>query len=101
VSAITIVRNAPPPPSHETRGRKPGNRTANRPHRRYPWAELRVGDAFDVPITPLPPMRDNRHPEHNAITAVVSKRNRDAGERGPRYIARLMDDFRVRVWRIA
>lgn len=96
---IQIVRNAPPPQIGETRGRKrkthPGR---NSTYTRYPWDELRVGDAFDVPIRTYV-AGDDRYPEYNRVSASVSKRNQVAG--GPRYVCRMMDDYRVRVWRIA
>lgn len=95
---ITIVRNAPPPPERETRGRKVGPKTQSEPLR-YPWGELDVGDAFDVPITPGPPPPFDRWPEYNRLSASVSARHKKYPD-GPRYVVRMMDDFRVRVWRV-
>lgn len=97
---IAIIRNAPPPPAKETRGRKTGSPKKDRPHRRYPWDQLEAGDAFDVPIPVGPPPPCDRYPEYNALTANIAARHK-RNPNGPRYVARMMDDFRVRVWRVA
>lgn len=94
---IRIVRDAPPPPTEETRGRKtkhPGLSCRTR----YPWAELQVGDAYDIPLNSFVAPPGDRWPEYNRVTATISQRHKKYPER---YLARMMDDFRVRVWRIA
>lgn len=93
---IKIIRNAPPPPTFETRGRKTKHPGDSKPRRRYPWAELNVGDAFDVPLREIP-HGDNRHPDYNCLTAAMSSYNKK--HPGVKFMARIMDDYRVRVWR--
>lgn len=97
---VTIIRNAPPPPTGETRGRKSPNTKPRSTYTRYPFAELRVGDAFDIPITSGYIARDDRYPEYNRVTATISGHHKRKPN-GPRYMARMMDDYRVRVWRVA
>ena len=95
---IPIIRNAPPPPKGETRGAKGGApKPPRRPKRRYPWDKLRVGDAFDVPLAPIPLGNSDRHPDYNAITASVSNRNKKYPER---YVVRIRDGHWARVWRV-
>lgn len=91
---IQIIRNAPPIPNEDGRGTKP----------KYPFEQLEVGDAFDVAADPAEKIADSRHPVHNRLTAMVSRKNRDARLSGQHtaYKARyLRDEGVVRVWRVA
>lgn len=91
---FNIIRNAPPIPNTDGRGAKP----------KYPFAELEVGDAFDVPANPAEKIADSRHPIHNRVTAMVSSKNREARLSGQRtsYKARYLgEEGVVRVWRVA
>lgn len=94
---ITIIRNAPPPPNKETRGRKTKHPGFSRPRVKYPWDELNVGDAFDVKLRNLP-RSDCRHPDYNSLAASMSSRHKYRPER---YMARMMGDTHARVWRLS
>jgi hypothetical protein len=94
---ITIIRNAPPPPARETRGRKTPHPGVSQ-QMRYPFEELAVGDAFDLPITSSWNPADGRFPEYNRLTAAISNRNKRNPEK--RFIARMLDNYAVRVWRL-
>lgn len=92
MSDLAIIRNAPPP-SDDRRGRR----------RVYPWGELSVGDAFDVPADPRDEKGGQRHPTHNAVSASCSSRNlrEKAAGTGCRFICRyLREDKVVRVWKV-
>lgn len=93
-----IIRNAPPPPGRETRGRKTPHPGFDQ-RRSYPWSELRVGDAFDVPITSV--AHDNmRYPEYNRLSAAAATQNKKRF--GPKFLVRMLpDEFKVRCWRVA
>jgi hypothetical protein len=100
-SEIQIVRGAGIPPEVETRGCKAGTHPGKNTHfTRYPWGELSVGDAFDIkiPVASVLEAKDDRVPEYNRISANISYRHKRYPER---FVARMMDDFRVRVWRVA
>ena len=91
---IQIIRNAPPIPGKDGRGAKP----------KYPFADLEVGDAFDVKADPADKTSDSRHKIHNRVTAMTSVKNREARLAGKhtRYSVRyLCDEGVVRVWRVA
>lgn len=99
MSDFPIIRNAPPPPEHNGRGRNGRGRKCPHTGIRYPWGELRVGDAFDVPITSMA-QSDARYPEYNRLSALASRRNSQPA--GPRFVVRILpDEFKVRVWRTA
>lgn len=94
---IKIIRNAPPPPNRETRGRKTKHPGVSQ-QIRYPFEELAVGDAFDFPITSSWNPADGRFPEYNRLTAAISCRNKRHPE--TRFMARMLDGYAVRVWRL-
>lgn len=92
---FAIIREAGPVPP-----KAPGRKT---PHpgfakrRIYPWNDLNVGDAFDVPIETEDP-GDNRYPEFNRLTANLTERHKRHPER---YEVRvLMHLGVVRCWRV-
>ena len=88
-----ITRNAGEPPC-DRRGRKP----------KYPFDQLEVGDAFDVPADASELSGDSRHPVHSRVSASASKRNQRsrAAKRKDRFVVRyLRDESVVRCWRIA
>lgn len=94
-ASIQIIRNAPPPPDRVTTGRKS----------KYPFRDLDVGDAFDVPCT-RPATDKFRYPDYNGVTAACSFYNSKRSPlAGRRFKARLLDSEDgakfVRVWRVA
>ena len=89
MSDFLIIRNAPPLPV-DGRGRGSGRKgRKDRPRNTYPFGQLEVGDAFDVPMTEMWD-GDGRSPDYNRLSAAVSIRNRYP--RGPRFKVRMMPD---------
>ena len=88
-----IIKNAPPIPKRETRGSKA----------KYPFNDMEVGDAFDVPADPKDEAGDNRHPVQSKVSASASSKNatnRRAGRPGLFRVRYLRDEGVVRVWRV-
>lgn len=65
--------------------------------RKYPFAELRVGECFIVPVEDLPPKGIG------SIKAAVYafKRSKDSVAKSKKFVVREIDHGDVGVWRIA
>ena len=83
---FAIIRGAPPPPA-KCMGK------ANR----FPWAELAISDAFDVPLS-----SDHRLRDYSRVSASMAQQNR---KYPGRYVMRMMGERGtgavVRCWRVA
>ena len=90
---VKIIRNAPPP-TPDCRGRRPV----------YPWDDISVGDAFDVPAPADERASDGKHPVHNRVTGAASTRNlrEKVNGSGVKFVVRyLRGENVVRCWKVA
>lgn len=90
---FAIIRDAPP---REPRQRGGSRGTDQRERNRYPFADLEVGDAFDVPIA-MPTVKGGRFVEYGRLASAVYRRNKRDKQQ---YEVGIVDDC-VRCWRIA
>lgn len=89
---FAIIRDAPP---REPRHRGGTKGTIQRERNRYPFAELDVGDAFDVPIAA--PVGGGRFIEYSRLAATIHNRNKSSRSQ---HEVGIVGNC-VRCWRIA